>query len=179
MDGRSVGNGDHPKRRSVGRSRILALRSHAIGSCLVSIIGNIIIQVNAMLLQKGMYFHSRFEPKHPPKRRLEKEFCAVAFQSQRFKRDPRRFLAFGSNLTSKFVRNVERNLHAERLAWHNLTLRNALERKPETELPSCDGLHHKVVCCKRIHFEVMSVDQEKGVSSGESDSFVAIEERVI
>jgi hypothetical protein len=57
----------------------LALLSYAAGSCLVLIeIAKIIMKVDAMFLQKGVYLQSGFKAQHLPKRRLGKKFCAVA-----------------------------------------------------------------------------------------------------
>src|SRR5260370_37417826 len=54
-----------------------------------------------------------------------------------------------------------------------------LEDWSEPEFSSCDGLHHEVAGRKRVCFEIMSVNQEKGVSSGKSNALVAVKERML
>lgn len=73
------------------------------------------MQVNAVLFQKGVHFHPGLETQHLPQCRFRKEFCTVAFQGQRFKGYSRWVLTLRSHLTSKFVRDIQSNLHVPRI----------------------------------------------------------------
>jgi len=54
-----------------------------------------------------------------------------------------------------------------------------LEDFGEPELSSGDGTHNELVGGKGIHFQVISIDEEKGVCGCEGHALVAIEEGVI
>ena len=74
--------------------------AHLFGGYLISLqVRDIRVKVIAVLLQKHMHFHSRIESQHLSNGGFRQPLSAVAFKDERLKREPRRILALGSELS--------------------------------------------------------------------------------
>jgi hypothetical protein len=71
----------------VGRSGTAPLGPRALGRYSIPIpVRKVIVKVNPMLLEKGMYLYPAFEAKHLANGGLRKPLTAITFQRQRLKR---------------------------------------------------------------------------------------------
>ena len=69
------------------------------------------MQISAMLLEKGMNFHTRLKPKQLPNLGLRKALCPIALHSQRLERDSGEILTVRDELGSDLIGNVNGNPH--------------------------------------------------------------------
>lgn len=96
----------------------MELRTDLLGCGLILLqVGNVVVKVNAVLLQKGVHFHPGLEAQHLAQRGFGKPFCAIAFEGQGLKSYARWVRTFWSHSTGKLIRNIERDPHGLRIAY--------------------------------------------------------------
>jgi hypothetical protein len=75
-----------------------------------------VVEVAVVFLEKGVDLHASLEPKQLPDLRLGEALGAVAFESESFEGGAGQALAICRELASEIVRDVEGDLHGNRIA---------------------------------------------------------------
>lgn len=116
----------------------------------MSEVSNVVVQVNAVMLQEGVDFHTGFETEHLAHGGLRETFRAVAFESQCFQGYTGRVLSFGRDLPRELVWNIERDLHRERIARKRRLRLKAL-RKPRCATEALTQCRSNARALRMVH----------------------------